>query len=114
MVVKADDTLTIAVNRAVRELTMTNVPEVLRNFPDGSTFLQVQEPCLHIVLFRMIFSRSLEMAYTDNPRSRRGAAIPLLYAVTKYKREEDYVTIFNNLKAAIEEAIEGLSLTETR
>ncbi|CAJ0593382.1 unnamed protein product [Cylicocyclus nassatus] len=62
--------------------------------------------------FAFLFALVGDGIHTINPRSRRGAAIPLLYAVTKNKREEDYVTIFNKLKAAIEEAIEGLSLAQ--
>ncbi|CAJ0608708.1 unnamed protein product [Cylicocyclus nassatus] len=48
-----------AVNRTVREVTMTNVPEVLRSLPDGSTFLQVQEPGLHIYMSQTIIRRAV-------------------------------------------------------
>ncbi|CAJ0596568.1 unnamed protein product [Cylicocyclus nassatus] len=103
-----------AVNRTVREVTMINVPDSLRYLPDGSRFLQVQQADLHIYMSQEIVKRAVDRDlialvgdgnHQLNPRS--GTAIPLLFAITRSKREDDYVFMFDKLKTAIQEANES-------
>ncbi|CAJ0594890.1 unnamed protein product [Cylicocyclus nassatus] len=73
-----------AVNRTVREVTMTIVPEALQTLAEGETFLLVQEPDLHIYMFQIIVKQAVENnlfalvgdgIHKLNPRSRRGTAV---------------------------------------
>ncbi|CAJ0590847.1 unnamed protein product [Cylicocyclus nassatus] len=127
-----------AVNRTVREVTMTNVPEALRTLAEGESFLQVQEPDLHIYMSQIIVKQAVEnnlfalvgdRIHKLNPRSRRGTAVRMeggqVYTIhgicagdtAPLRNHEEQarggLCIFNKLKVAIQEAAEGLNQTES-
>ncbi|VDN31094.1 unnamed protein product [Cylicostephanus goldi] len=116
---------------------MDNVPDELRYLPDGSLFLQVQESELHIYISRSIVKLAVDNGLSAliadgihqlNPRSRTGSGIrmeqgqvytvhgvcsggfemPLMFAIMRKKREEDYRVVFEKLKENINDARPGL------
>ncbi|KHJ77622.1 hypothetical protein OESDEN_22758, partial [Oesophagostomum dentatum] len=72
--------------KSIAHVNMDNVPEALRNLPDGSRFLQLQERLMHIYLSQDVVKRAVEnglMAlradgngiHLLNPRSKRGTGV---------------------------------------
>ncbi|EYC03966.1 hypothetical protein Y032_0090g2339 [Ancylostoma ceylanicum] len=86
-----------AFNRAMSKnmpaANMDDVPDHPRLRPDGSTFLHLETEKMQIS-----FSRE----------------VPLLFAITKRKREVDYVKVFGKMKEAVQRALEPGTELEIR
>ncbi|VDK51171.1 unnamed protein product [Cylicostephanus goldi] len=122
-----------AVKMTIPDVDMEHVPEQLRNLPDGSTFLKLQEPNMHIYISDEIVKRAMDNGlhaligdgvHQLNPRNKRGShvrvekgqvytihgvcrggiEVPIMFVIARRKREEDYIVIFENLKEALRRA----------
>ncbi|KAK6734095.1 hypothetical protein RB195_017707 [Necator americanus] len=125
-----------AVKEGSAEVDMNNVPDPLRILPDGRTFLHYQQPTMHIYYSEDVIKRAIDNGlwaligdgiHKLNPRSKRGSSVrmeegqlytihgvcrggfevPLLFAITRRKREEEYVIVFEKMKQALESASES-------
>ncbi|VDM75414.1 unnamed protein product [Strongylus vulgaris] len=75
---------TRSVKRSLGDVDMDNVPEMLQILSNGSRFLQFQQPNMHIYMCDDIVK------------------IPLLYAIMRHKREDDYLVIFEKVKSSLQ------------
>ncbi|VDM81141.1 unnamed protein product [Strongylus vulgaris] len=66
-----------AIKKTIQEIDMLHVPDEFLYFSDGALFLQLQEQDLHIYL-------------SDE--------VPLMFTITRNKREQDYMVIFQQLR----------------
>ncbi|KIH45462.1 hypothetical protein ANCDUO_24497 [Ancylostoma duodenale] len=109
-----------------REVNMENIPSDLCNPPDGSRFLQIQRPDLHLYYSEVVIQMACEnginaiigdgvhklnprtapvhmekgQLYTIHASCNGEMEVPILYAITRSKKQASYRTIFGALKEA--------------
>ncbi|RCN41343.1 hypothetical protein ANCCAN_12726 [Ancylostoma caninum] len=127
-----------SVNAQKRNVNMAEVPDDLRLLPEGSDFLQLQQPDMHIYyskeLIKLACDNGLQVLVGDgvhklNPRNTpvrmdKGqlytihavcngeTEVPILYAVTRSKTKATYRTIFRKLKEELTQhgAVDGIRI----
>ncbi|RCN29649.1 hypothetical protein ANCCAN_24592 [Ancylostoma caninum] len=89
-----------------REVNMKVIPEDLQNLPDGSRFLHIKRPDLHLYYSEEVIQKACENGINAligvhklNPKT---APLPILYAVTRSKKVQTYRTIFGALKEVLD------------
>ncbi|EYB90362.1 hypothetical protein Y032_0221g2574 [Ancylostoma ceylanicum] len=132
-----------AVSKNMPAANMVDVPDQLRLRPDGTTFLHLETEEMQIYFSQEVISKAVSnglyvlaadgvhqlnlknkrnvviqmekgQLYTIHGVVRGGFEVPLLFAITKRRREVDYVEVFGKLKEAVQRALEPGTELEIR